>query len=233
MGTLANPIDLAKQAAADFKACYGGDLVSVIVYGSAAGRDFDPKKSDINLLVVLSAVTLAMLEMSISIQRKWMKSRFARPLFVDKEYIAGSLDSFPIEFFAMKDSYHVVAGEDVLAGLNIGQSDLRLQVEREIKGKWLHLNLGWLDSRRSPARLRRLLELSIREFSPIFRALMRVKELPIRAIGRRCFRRWRRRSACLPRRFPTHWPRPEAEADATSNPYFFHTCMPSSCCAMP
>jgi hypothetical protein len=179
MGTITNPIDLAKLAAADFAACYGSDLVSVIVYGSAAGQDFAPKRSDINLLVVLSAITLPVLEKSIPVQQKWMKKRFARPLFLDKEYVASSLDSFPIEFFDMKECHSVVFGEDILQNLVIEKSDLRLQIEREVKGKWLHLNRGWLESKGTPARLRLLLSLSIRDFSPIFRAILHVKGLPI------------------------------------------------------
>jgi predicted nucleotidyltransferase len=179
MKLLSNPIDLAKQAASDFKACYGSDLVSVTVYGSAAGRDFDPRTSDINLLVVLSSMTLSLLGKSAALQTKWMRKRFARPLFLDKEYIAGSLDSFPIEFLSMKDSYTVVFGEDVFGGLTINNSDLRLQIEREIKGKWLHLNRGWLESDNNSARLKRLLELSIKDFSPVFISMLHLKEVPI------------------------------------------------------
>jgi len=179
MKMLSSPIDVAKLAAADFQACYGSDLVSVTVYGSAAGRDFDPKTSDINILIVLSSMTLSLLGKSAAIQTKWMKKRFARPLFLDKEYIAGSLDSFPIEFLSMKDSYKVVFGQDVLSGLAINNSDLRLQIEREIKGKWLHLNRGWLDSGNNAARLKRLLELSIRDFSPVFISMLHLKDVPI------------------------------------------------------
>lgn len=179
MKMLSNPIDLAKQAAADFQASYESDLVSVTVYGSAAGRDFDPKTSDINILIVLSSMTLTLLGKSVALQSKWMKKRFARPLFLDKEYIAGSLDSFPIEFLSMKDSYKVVFGQDVLGGLTISKSDLRLQIEREIKGKWLHLNRGWLESDNNASRLKRLLELSIKDFSPVFISMLHLKEVLI------------------------------------------------------
>ncbi|HMD67569.1 MAG TPA: hypothetical protein VKF42_01735 [Chitinivibrionales bacterium] len=179
MSKLTNPIELARSAALDFRACYGNDLLSVIVYGSAAGPDFDPKKSDVNLLVVISAATLPMLETSAACQERWMKKRFSRPLIMDKEYITRSLDSFPIEFLAMKDSYAVVFGEDVLKDISIRNEDLRLQIEREIKGKWLHLARGWLASRRNPARLRRLMQISLKDFSPIFKGMLHVKSLPI------------------------------------------------------
>ena len=148
MRILKNPMDLAQQAAADYQVCYGAELLSLIVYGSAAGDEFDPKSSDINLLIVLKNVGLELLGKSRPIQEKWRKKRFARPLFMDREYIERSLDSFPIEFLNMKESYKVLYGEDVLAGLRIDPSDLRLQIEREMKGKWFHLLQGWLDAGR-------------------------------------------------------------------------------------
>jgi|WetSurMetagenome_2_1015567.scaffolds.fasta_scaffold00792_1 hypothetical protein len=179
MSDISNPIDLARQAAADFQALYEGNLISVIVYGSAAGVEFDRKRSDVNLLIILSSLTLPLLEQSAGCQEKWMKKRFSRPLFMDKEYVFRSLDSFPVEFLAMKNSYVVVYGEDVLAGIEIPKKDLRLQIEREIKGKWLHLMREWLEARKNPARLERLIGISLKDFSPIFKSLLHLKGLPI------------------------------------------------------
>ena len=175
MGLITNPIDRAREAAADFEKCYGSDLVSVIVYGSASGGDFDPKKSDINLLVVLSSMAPALLEKSKTIQDKWIKNRFSRPLFMDRAYINSSLDSFPIEFFGMKENGHVIFGEDILKGLAIDSHDLRLQIERELKGKWLRLSQEWLALLGNKNMLVRLLHLSAKDFSAVFRAMLYLK----------------------------------------------------------
>jgi hypothetical protein len=50
------------------------------------------------------------------------------------------VDVFPIEFLNFKLVHHALYGEDLLGGLEIDQNYLRLQCEREIKGKivWLH-----------------------------------------------------------------------------------------------
>ncbi|HIJ58771.1 MAG TPA: hypothetical protein HPP41_03810, partial [Deltaproteobacteria bacterium] len=37
-----------------YKTLFGDDLVSIILYGSATGQDFQPGKSDINFMIVLS-----------------------------------------------------------------------------------------------------------------------------------------------------------------------------------
>lgn len=179
MSIIKDPIALARQTAKEYHDCYGTDLVAVIVYGSAAGEEFNHKKSDINLLIVLKDMALATLEKSQVVQDAWIKRRFNRPLFLDRNYIAGSLDSFPIEFFNMQHAYSVVYGEDILARLVIKPEDLRLQIERELKGKWLHLQQGWLDTRKNESRLRTLAELSLKDFAAIFRAMLFLKNVPI------------------------------------------------------
>ena len=179
MKSIVNPIDLGRLAADDLKKCYAADLISVIVHGSATGKEFDPKRSDINMLIVLNSMTLPMIEKSRQLQEKWMAKRFARPLFMDKEYITHSLDSFPIEFFTMRERYIVVYGEDVFKDLRIENRHLRLQAERELKGKWLHLLQEWPAVQKRPRLLSRLIQVSMSDFSVIFRVLLHLKLLPI------------------------------------------------------
>lgn len=179
MSTIDQPLELAWLAAKDYRDCYGDTLQSVTVYGSAAGADFDPKRSDINLLLILEKVTLEALEQSLAVQEKWLKKRVARPLFMDRDYISRSLDSFPIEFLNMQGAYNVLSGEDVLADLQISQRDLRLQAERELKGKWLHLSRDWLAVRDHRKRLQHLLQVSLGDFSAVFRALLQMRHHPV------------------------------------------------------
>lgn len=179
MAKINNPVELARKISGEYLAVYGTDLVSVVLYGSAAGGDFNPARSDINTLVVLSQVTLAAVERSINVQNRYLKQRCPRPLFMDKAYIAGSLDSFPIEFLNMRGCYNVLHGEDVLAQLEISRTDLRLEAERELKGKRLHLIQNWLDVHRSASQVLALAALSLRDFGSIFRALLKLKEIEI------------------------------------------------------
>jgi hypothetical protein len=179
MSTISDPIALAREAAQQYHGCYGDDLVSLVVYGSAAGEEFNQKFSDINLLIVLKNMTLMTLEKSQQIQDRWQKKRFSRPLFMDPEYIARSLDTFPVEFLNMQQSHVRVLGEDVLGGLQIKPHDLRLQIERELKGKWLHLLQGWLETRKKYLQLSRLVDLSLKDFAATFRAMLYLKAQPI------------------------------------------------------
>lgn len=181
MSTIDQPLEVARQVADEYRACYGDGLQSVTAYGSAATGDFDPKRSDINLLVVLQQVTLAAVEQSQVVQEKWLKKRVARPLFMDREYMARSLDVFPIEFLNMQQAYVVLAGDDVLADLSISRQDLRLQAERELKGKWLHLLRDWPAVRSRRRRLQHLLALSLGDFTAVFRALLHLRGVSVPA----------------------------------------------------
>lgn len=96
------------------------------------------------------------------------------------EYIQSALDSFPIEFMTMKQNYRVVYGEDILAAIEIQPRHLRLQCEREMRGKLLSLREGYLNTNGKSSMIKRLIKATIPAFSSIFSALLFLKdeELP-------------------------------------------------------
>ena len=49
-----DPRDIFDELTQDYQDIYGKDLVSIILYGSAASGNYIPKKSDINFLIVLT-----------------------------------------------------------------------------------------------------------------------------------------------------------------------------------
>jgi predicted nucleotidyltransferase len=158
---------------------FGDDLVSVILYGSSMTGDYHPKKSDVNFLVVLTPDGIGKIRKVQPAVNEWKRNRILFPLFMTREYIADSQDSFPVEFFNMQQAYRVLAGEDVLAGLKIRKSDLRLQCERELKGKLLHLRQEYVFTKGNPKAIRTLIGQSIVTFSSLFRALLFLDGRPI------------------------------------------------------
>jgi hypothetical protein len=83
-----------------------------------------------------------------------------------------------VEFFNMKQAYVVLEGTDVLAGLSVSRKDLRLQCERELKGKLLHLRQEYVLTRGKTRAIRNLIAHSIVTFSSLFRALLFLKGRP-------------------------------------------------------
>jgi hypothetical protein len=177
MGTIDNPVEYAKTAVEAYRSLYGADLISIILYGSAVSGsgDFDAKRSDINLLIVLASMDIELIAKSSPLQERFNRKRFGIPLFMDKAYIAGSLDSYPMELLDIKQNSLVLFGEDVLSRIAPAHEHLRLQAERELKGKWLHLLKEFSVARKSITRLRQLAGLSLKSFLPVFRSMLTLK----------------------------------------------------------
>jgi len=71
----------------------------------------------------------------------------------------------------------LVFGEDVRADLSIDPHHLRLQVERELKGKLLLLRVSFLETEGRVKRVRHLIEISLPAFISIFNALLYLKDI--------------------------------------------------------
>jgi hypothetical protein len=160
---------------------FGKELLSVILYGSAVTPDYHPKTSDHNFLVVLTPEGISQIRKVQRFADWWLRHRILFPMFMTKEFIESSMDSYPVEFFNMKQVYEVMAGEDVLEGLSLPRRDLRLQCERELKGKLLHLRQGYVFTRGKSRGIRALINQSLSAFSSIFRALLFLKGKPVPA----------------------------------------------------
>ncbi len=133
------------------------DLISIILYGSGAGEDYLPGKSDLNFLITLTDSGIERLDLALETVARWRKRNVAIPLFMTRSYLTGSQDAYPIEFLNMKRHYVVVSGEDVLAGLAFDPRHIRLQLERELRGKLLHLRSGYLATEGSARKIRELI----------------------------------------------------------------------------
>ncbi len=170
------PSEIFGEFSDDCKTLFGTELVSIILYGSGARGDYLPGMSDLNFLIVLSEKAISEIGKAFDLLKKWRKRRVATPLFLTEHYIERSLDSFPLEFWDMQRFHQIVYGNDVLKPLSIRRPDLRLQCEREVKGKLLHLRQNYLNSEGKAWRLRILLTLSISSFATIFNALLFLKD---------------------------------------------------------
>lgn len=161
----------------EVQALYGDELISLILYGSAAGADFVSGRSDLNFLIVLRRVTLEALRKALPLIPSWHRQRIATPLVIDPELLRASLDLFPIEFLDMREQHRLLAGRDILLELPISSRNLRLQCEQELKGKVLNLWRAYLETGGRVEALEELLVSSLKSFLTITRHLLRLKGL--------------------------------------------------------
>lgn len=170
------PQDIFVPLKQDYLKIFDKELVSLILYGSAAGGFYVKGKSDINLLAVLTSAGMVKLgDLSDTVQT-WKKSRVAVPLVMTKKFIEDSLDCYPIEFLNMRNSHILIYGEDVLDALKFKPENLRLQIERELKGKLILLRNGYLEAGGSARQLKQLIGRSLTAFISIFNALIYLKQ---------------------------------------------------------
>jgi hypothetical protein len=180
MRKINKPEEIFAEIEEDYRKVFKDDLVSIILYGSGAGSDFNPQTSDLNFLIILSEGVIDHLDWAIDTVSRWRKRNVAIPLFMTQSYIQSSLDSYPLEFLNIKKSYIHVYGKDVLKDISIQPHDLRLQCEREIKGKLLLLREGFLETEGKQKRIAELIKASITAFLSIFSGLLHLKgcEIP-------------------------------------------------------
>jgi predicted nucleotidyltransferase len=112
-----NPKEIFPEIISDYKGVFGADLVSIILYGSAAGKDYRPGRSDINFMIVLTGEGIERLDRAFDMVKRWRKRNVAIPLFLTEGYIKTSLDVFPVEYLSFKRNYVLIYGKDVLAFL--------------------------------------------------------------------------------------------------------------------
>ncbi|MFC1884464.1 hypothetical protein ACFL2O_06825 [Thermodesulfobacteriota bacterium] len=177
-----DPKEIFPEIVEDYKNLYGENLISVIAYGSAASADYVPGRSDINLMVILDDAGMDELDRSFDVVKKWRKKGVAVPLFLTEEYVNTSVDVFPIEYLNFQKNHALLFGKDLLADLSFEKEHVRLQCERELKGKLLLLREAFIESQGRAKELEDIIGQSIRAFVSIFEALLflKDKELPER-----------------------------------------------------
>ncbi len=165
------PKQIFPDMVSDCKEVFGNDLVSIILYGSAAEGYYKPGKSDINFLIVLTEAGIDNLDRAFGKIGKWKKKKIATPLFLTEEYIRGSVDVYPIEYLNFQRHNEIVYGKNVLEDLVVDRKMLRLQCEREIKGKLLLLRRVFLETEGKSRALKEVIAISLPTFMAIFEAL--------------------------------------------------------------
>ena len=79
-------------------------LVSVILYGSAAAGDYIPKRSDYNILMVLTRLGVEELKRIAPVVKSWVQDGNPPPRLFTLEGLAKSADLFALELSDIKES---------------------------------------------------------------------------------------------------------------------------------
>lgn len=158
---------------------YGDDLVSAVLYGSAARDQFQEGMSDLNILALLRTIDPATVRRGSAAARAWVAEGNPPPLILAEDELRRSLDVFAIEYSDIGDAHRVLHGTDPFAHLDIDAEHLRLQCEHELKGKQIQLRERYLLAAENPDELGELLVRSISTFLVLFRTVLRLAGEPV------------------------------------------------------
>jgi len=110
----------------------------------------------------------------LAVIKKAEQKKFLFPFALSRDFLQSSLDTFPLEILEMKSGYRLIIGDDPLTGLTVETQNVRLQCERELKGKGLHLRSALLH-RRTDKALAGLVNLSAEDFHRVYLGLLFLK----------------------------------------------------------
>ncbi len=151
------------------QAC-GENLVSIVLYGSAAREDFHEQFSDVNVLVVLQHLDAASFAAISAVLRWWSHEQKLRPpLIMTLEELRESADVFAIELLDIQRSHKTLFGQDVVTAIPIPMNLHRVEVEHELRTTLLRLRHHLLLSPDNQDELRAVLAKSITSVLTLFR----------------------------------------------------------------
>jgi predicted nucleotidyltransferase len=155
------------------EAAAGDNLVSLVLYGSAATGAARPD-SDVNLLLVLRDAGSARLGALSPALHDWIKARERPPLIFSQASWRAAADVYPLEIEDMRSVRRVLRGADPVAGLTTRPENQRLELEREVRGRMIQLRAAYAAGAADGKALTDLVAESCRALIPLFRAAVRV-----------------------------------------------------------
>jgi len=158
---------------------FGSTLEAVILYGSAAGGEYLPGKSNVNLLILVAKQDTELLRQYASLHKRWQKEQIVVPLFLTAAELKSSLELFPLEYLEIQEQHILLAGRDPFPELRIDLKHLRLQCAQELRGNLLRLRQRYVEGGASTEAITILLPLSLTALLPCLRGLLLAAGKPV------------------------------------------------------
>ena len=142
-----------KQFVQSLANALGDDLVSIVIYGGMAKSKSIKETDTIKLMLVIREITTDILDRIADPYMKHKRSNQIQLLTLSEEDLQTSTDVFPIKFLDMQQDYEILAGQDVVKGLEISKDNLRIRCEQELKNLMLRLRQTYINHSSKPKML--------------------------------------------------------------------------------
>ena len=164
--------ELLAEFVAKLRAAAQDNLVSVVLYGSAAEGEFHAEYSDLNLLCIVRDTSFAALRKIADTVGWWRKKKHRPPLVMTESELRNSADVFSIEFLDIKHRHRMLCGEDILADLSVPMNLHRHQLEYELREKLFLLRQHLLFAGTEDKAIWEVMLNSLSSFTTLFRHVL-------------------------------------------------------------
>lgn len=151
-----------------------GDLVSLLLYGSAARDAHVEGRSDVNLLLVVRDASPASLRRASAPLASWAGAGRRPPLIMSEAEWQAAADVFPMEMEDIREAHRLLAGRDPTEGVVVHAADIRRELERETRGVVSRLRALYAAVGSEGPSLEELLVNSLGTVLVLFRAAVRL-----------------------------------------------------------
>jgi predicted nucleotidyltransferase len=169
---------LADSFVTELRGAVDTRLRAAALFGSAARDEWIEGISDVNVLVLFDRLDVALLARAAPAVRQALEAGVT-PLVMEMDEWSRATDVFAIELADMRDAHVPLFGDDPCADPVLDPATLRLQAERELRARLLHLHAGMLVAAEDAERLGQLLALALPSFVTYMRAALRLAELTV------------------------------------------------------
>ena len=153
---------------------FGENLSSVVVYGSYAAGRWISGSSDVNVLILLDRCEPAALKTFGERGRRVLQKNRITPLVLTVAEFSSSADVFPMEYMDIIARHRVLFGADPTDHVAFSRSNLRHQLEHQLRGTMVSLRQLVIAARGRNRLLRAELKTFAGPVAALFRGLLRL-----------------------------------------------------------
>ena len=155
----------------------GDQLLSITIYGSAVKDNYFPGSSDLNLLVLVPEYSPGILKKVSPVAKGFSGRSRISSFVVDVNDIKDSADVFPVKYLDMKNHHVVLCGQDIFDDMEIDKTNIRFDLERQIRKVSLRLREMYMYSNYTVAELRNILVSNFSGFALYMAALLHLHNI--------------------------------------------------------
>lgn len=166
------------QLASELRDQLGDNLISLVVFGSAARGGWKAGHSDVDLVLVLrqsSPDVLLSISNTLTVARTSLRFE---AIILTADEIPRAADVFPLFYDDIRGCHVLLAGSDVFADLEIADHHRRLRVEQELREMQIRLRRAVVDSMGAPHPLAGAIERKLKQVRGPLHALLTLRKTP-------------------------------------------------------